>query len=103
MGPPGRSGKFHVTPVTGPVRAGRAELSTWVRGVDATVRVAIAWFGASGRPVGLEWTSVPAVDRWRRARVVSRPPQRAAYAQVVVEARRLTGSVWLDDVSFSWR
>ena len=70
---------------------------------DASLRVAIAWFDAAGRPVGLKWTSVPARDRWQRARVVSRPPRAAAYAQVVVEARRLTGSAWLDDVSFSWR
>jgi hypothetical protein len=80
-----------------------AELSAWVRGVDASLRVAIAWYDAAGRPVGLRWTSVPAGDGWRRARVVSRPPRTAAYAQVVVEARRVTGSVWLDDVSFSWR
>ena len=102
-GPAGRSGKFHVTPVAAPVRPGRADLSAWVRGSDATLRVALAWFDAAGRPVGLKWTSVPARDRWRRARVVSRPPRAAAYAQVVVEARRLTGSAWLDDVSFSWR
>jgi hypothetical protein len=102
-GPTGGSGRFHVTPVTAPVRDGVAELSAWVRGVDASLRVAIAWYDAAGRPVGLRWTSVPARDRWRRARLVSRPPRTAAYAQVVVEARRLTGSVWLDDVSFSWR
>jgi hypothetical protein len=102
-GPTGRSGRFHVTPVTAPVRDGRAELSAWVRGADASLRVAIAWFDAAGRPVGSKWTSVPAGGDWRRALVVGRPPRAAAYAQIVVEARRLTGSAWLDDVSFSWR
>jgi hypothetical protein len=102
-GPAARSGKFHVTPVTAPAQNGVAELSAWVRGSDATMRVAIAWFDAARRPVGLTWTSVPARDRWQSARVVSRPPRTAAYAQIVVEARRLTGSAWLDDVSFGWR
>jgi hypothetical protein len=89
--------------VTAPVRSGRAELSAWVRGRDATLRVAIAWLDAGGGGVGVSWTSVRARDRWHRAVVRAAPPAGAAYAHVVVEARRLTGSVWIDDVAFSWR
>jgi hypothetical protein len=51
----------------------------------------------------VSWTSVRARDRWHRAVVRAAPPAGAAYAHVVVEARRLTGSVWIDDVAFSWR
>ena len=103
VGRPGRSGIFLVTPVSAPVRAGRARLSAWVRGVDATIRIAIVWLGPAGRQVGLRWTSVPAGDAWRRAVVEARPPAGAAYARIVLEARQLQGSAWIDDVSFSWR
>ncbi len=102
-GPPGRSGMFLVTPVAAPVRAARARLAAWVRGADATVRVAIAWFGPAGRQMGLSWTSVPAGDSWRRAVVEARPPAGAAFARIVLEARQLQGAAWIDDVSFSWR
>lgn len=103
VGPTDRSGRFHVTPVTGPVRRGRAELSAWLRGHEATIRVGLAWLDADGRRVGWSWVSVPAGNRWRRAVVRARPPAGAAYAQVVIESRRLTGSAWVDDVAFSWR
>jgi hypothetical protein len=102
-GRPGLSGKFNVTPVTAPVRSGRAQLSAWVRGGDATLRVAIAWVDAEGSQVGLNWTSVPAGARWRRALLVAEPPRGAAFAQIVIEARQLTGSAWLDDVAFGWK
>ena len=65
--------------------------------------VAIAWIDTDGRQVRLHWTSVPAGARWRRALLVAEPPRGAAYAQVVIEARQLTGAVWLDDVAFGWR
>jgi hypothetical protein len=103
VGQPGRSGIFLVTPVAAAVRAGRARLSVWVRGADATIRVAIAWFGPAGRQVGLKWASVPAGGSWRRAVVEARPPAGAAFARIFLEARQLQGSAWIDDVSFSWR
>ena len=52
---------------------------------------------------GSRWTSVRAGTRWRRAAVVARPPAGAVFARIVLHARELKGSVWLDDVSFGWR
>ena len=94
---------LQVNPVASPVRAGGARQSAWELGADATVRVAIAWFGPAGRQVGLKWASVPAGGNWRRAVVEARPPAGAAFARIVLEARQLQGSVWIDDVSFGWR
>ena len=99
----GGSGTFLVAPVTAPVRRGRVELSAWVRGSNAAVRVAVVWFNHEDSPVGQRWTSVRAGTRWRRAAVVARPPAGAAFARIVLHAHELKGSVWLDDVSFRWR
>ena len=74
VGPTGGSGTFLVTPVTAPVQRGRAALSAWVRGSNATLRVAVLWLNQEGNPVGYRWTSVRAGTRWRRAAVVARPP-----------------------------
>jgi hypothetical protein len=35
--------------------------------------------------------------------VEATPPAGAAFARIVLEARQLQGSAWIDDVSFSWR
>ena len=103
VGRTGGSGTFLVAPVTAPVQGGRAELSAWVRGTNAALRVAIVWFDPEGRQVGHRWTSVRAGPRWRRAAVAARPPARAAFARIVLRAHGLQGSVWIDDVSFAWR
>ena len=103
VGRTGGSGTFLIAPVTTAVRGGRAELSAWVRGANAALRVAIVWFDPQGRQVGQRWTSVRAGPRWRRAAVSARPPARAAFARIVLRAHGLTGSVWVDDVSFAWR
>ncbi len=99
----GGSGTFLITPVTAAVQSGRAELSAWVRGSKAALRVSIAWFDARGRQVGQRWTSVRATPRWRRAAVVAKAPRGAAFARIVLRAHGLSGSVWLDDVAFGWR
>ena len=103
VGRAGGSGTFLVTPVTAQVQSGRAELSAWVRGTNAALRVAIVWFDPDGRQLGQRWTSVRATARWRRAAVVARPPAGTAFARIVLVAHELNGSVWLDDVSFGWR
>ena len=103
VGRAGGSGTFLIAPVTAAVQRGRAELSAWVRGTNATLRVAIVWFDPLGRQVGQKWTSVRAGPRWRRAAVAARPPARAAFARIVLRAHGLQGSVWIDDVSFAWR
>jgi hypothetical protein len=103
VGVTGGSGTFLVAPVTAPVQRGRVELSAWVRGSNAALRVAVVWFNHQGTPVGQRWTSVRAGTRWRRAAVVARPPAGAAFARIVLHARELKGSIWLDDVSFGWR
>ena len=103
VGRPGGSGTFEITPITAPVQNGRAELSVWVHGTKATVRVAIVWFDSAGRQVGQRWTSVRARPRWQRAAVVAKPPRGAAFARIVMRARGMNGSIWLDDVAFGWR
>ena len=103
VGRSGASGTFLVTPVTAPVRSGSAALSVWVRGARATLRVAIVWYDHNDRQVGQRWTSLQAGARWRRAAVAARPPASAAFARIVLHAPQLRGSVWIDDVSFSWR
>ena len=103
VGRSGGSGTFLVSPVTAPVQRGPAELSAWVRGTNAALRVAIVWFGRDGTPVGQRSTSVRAGPRWRRAAVVARPPAPASFARIVLQAHELQGSLWLDDVSFAWR
>ena len=103
VGRPGGSGTFQVTPITAPVQNGRAELSAWVRGATATIRVAIAWYDPAGRQVGQRWTSVRARPRWHRAAVVAKPPAGAAYARIVMRANGVNGPIWLDDVAFGWR
>ncbi len=102
IGRPGGSGTFLVTPVTAAVQTGRAGVSVWVRGANASLRAAIVWFNAEGLQVGQRWTSVLAGARWRRAAVVARPPAGAAFARIVFYSHELKGSVWLDDVSFGW-
>jgi hypothetical protein len=102
-GRPGGSGTFLITPIAAPVESGRAELAAWTRGTRAALRVAIVWFDSEGRQVGQRWTSVRAGPRWRRAAVVARPPAGAAFARIVLRTHALTGSVWIDDVSFRWR
>ena len=99
----GGSGTFLITPVTAAVQRGRAELSTWVRGSRAALRVAIVWFDPEGRQVGQRWTSVRARPGWRRAAVAATPPASAAYARIVLHVQELNGAVWVDDVSFRWR
>jgi hypothetical protein len=103
LGRRGGSGAFLVAPVTAPVQSGRAELSAWIRGARAAVRVAIVWYDADGLQVGQKWTSVRAAAQWRRAAVAARPPAGAVFARIVLRARKLQGSVWLDDISFGWR
>jgi hypothetical protein len=103
VGRPGGSGTFQLTPITAPVQNGRAELSAWVRGTKATVRVAIVWFDAASRQVAQRWTSIRAKPRWQRAAVVAKPPRGAAFARIVMRTRGMSGSIWLDDVAFGWR
>lgn len=103
VGRRGGSGTFVVAPVTAPVQNRRAELSVWVRGSGAALRVAIVWFDRRGRQVGQRWTSVRAARRWRSAAVVARPPAGAAFARIVLRAHALQGSIWVDDVFFGWR
>lgn len=96
------AGEFTVTPVTAPVRSGRAEVSAWVRGGAGTVRIGIAWFNQSSRQIGVSLARHRARDGWRRVAVSARPPANAAFARVIVRATGVQGPVWLDDVSFDW-
>ena len=95
--------EFTVTPVVGPAQARRAEVSAWVRGAGATLRVGIAWFDESSTRVGVSLARATPGVRWRRVSVTARPPARAAFARVLVRASAVRGPVWLDDVSFDWR
>ena len=96
-------GEFTVTPVVTAAPARRAEVSAWVRGAGATLRVGIAWFDESSTQVGVSLARANPAARWRRVRVSARPPARAAFARVLVRASGVQGPVWLDDVSFDWR
>ncbi len=97
------SGAFVVSPVTGSVRPGRAEMGAWVRGDGGTVRVGIGWFDQYSRQIGEISARVRAQARWRQVSIAGRPPARALFARVLVRASGVKGLVWLDDVSFDWR
>jgi hypothetical protein len=97
------SGSFAATPVTAPVRAGRAEVSAWVRGKGGTVRVGIAWFDHRSRQIGERSAGIRAGGGWQRVSVTARPPAAATFARVLVRAKSLRGPLWLDDVAFDWR
>lgn len=97
------NGEFTVTPVVAPVRAGRAEMSAWVRGAKGTLRIGIAWFDESSTQIGVSLAHARPGIRWRRVSVSTRPPARAAFARVLVRASEPQGLIWLDDVSFDWR
>ena len=103
-GPPGGTGFFIVTPVTAPVQIGRrAEVTAWVRGAGAMVRVGIAWFDRDFGQVGERSAVVSAGAAWRKVSLSTRPPAGADFARLVVRVEGLERTVLLDDVSFDWR
>jgi hypothetical protein len=102
-GPAGGSGAFSVSPVAAPVeRGGGAEVGAWIRGTG-TVRLGITWFDRYLRKVGESSTGGRAGRSWRAVVAGGAPPAGAEFARVTVRVDRLTGPVWLDDVTFAWR
>jgi hypothetical protein len=100
-------GQLSVAPIETGVRHGRcAEAAAWSTGrvAGGHARLVIGWYDESFRRVGRRSSGLlAAAGRWARARVRTCPPRGAAFARVLVEAVGLTGTVWVDDVTFGWR
>jgi hypothetical protein len=81
----------------------RGEMTAWVRGSNATVRVGIGWFDRDLAQIGESRAVVDAGRAWRKVFVSARPPANADFARLIVRVDQLEGTVLLDDVAFGWR
>jgi len=100
------SGVLAVAPVDGAIRPGRvAEATAWTRaGARAgTVRLRIDWFDERLKRIGARQARARTARSWARVAVVSRAPAGAVFARIAVAAEGLSGTLWVDDVAFSWR
>jgi len=106
-GVPG-SALLTLAPVDGaPLPGRRVDLAAWVRSDESSgwIRLSIGWFDGDGSRVGGSTSRLPMPSgrRWTRLSVSSRPPARAAFARIAVEAWSFHGVAWVDDVDFARR
>ena len=100
-------GTFFAAPIasTPPPRATDADASVWVRirSHGARVHLVLEWLGASDAELSTTESPPPAPGAgWKELHVSGAPPDGALSVRVELIVGNSPGSVWFDDVGFSW-
>jgi hypothetical protein len=100
-------GYFFAAPVDAAALQRAIAIATvWVRvrSPGADVRIGLDWLdGKSQHLKTIDSAAAPSARGWVQLRVRGRRPDRARSVRLYLKASGTRGSVWFDDVSFSWR